>query len=231
MQAVFAGLARQHVGAAQAIEDIGNFDQHIAGVARGLLLIARELDSKMADPSRGQAAGQGQIRGFGGDHLLAVVTDGVVGDRAAGIEEDIISSPIPCRVDAQGELMVGREIEVELAVRGIADLRRWIFTSERGQLRCGGKDQRLIGGFVVPRRIWAGAGLRDDLGTAVEKLDYIGHVKDVLIESGEEEGAISPNGAADRASKLLLTVMGLKREEGVGRAEGAVPQMIEDSAM
>src|SRR5579863_8937940 len=48
---MLARLARKQVRPPYAIEDVGNFDQHIAGVAVRLLLIARELCPQVADHS------------------------------------------------------------------------------------------------------------------------------------------------------------------------------------
>ena len=66
-------------------------------------------------------------------------------------------------------------------------MRGGIRSGERSELGGGGEDQGLIAGFVVAGSVRSGAGLGDDLHSAVEKFDHIGDVEVVLIESGEEE--------------------------------------------
>ena len=58
MHAVLARLAGKNVRASDAVENAGNLDQNVAGVAVGLLQIARELGAKMADQARREAAGK-----------------------------------------------------------------------------------------------------------------------------------------------------------------------------
>ena len=128
--------------------------------------------------------------------------------------------------------MVARgEIDVELGVDGIADLSGGIFSGEGGELGGGGEDQGLIAGFVVSGSERSGASLGNDLRGAVQEFDYVGDVEVVLIESGEEEDFILLDGATDGASGLLLAVVGLEGEEGVGCAEGAVTKEVESSAV
>jgi len=127
--------------------------------------------------------------------------------------------------------MAGSEIDVELDVGSIADLRGGIFSGERGELGGGGGDQGLIGGFVVSGGVGSGAGGGYDLRGAVEEFDDVGGVEDVLIESGEEENFVAVERAADGASELLLAVVRLEREEGVGGTERTVAQVIEGGAM
>jgi len=57
VQAVFASLARKQVGASDAVEDVRNLDQDVAGVAVGLLEIVGELGAEMADPAGREAGG------------------------------------------------------------------------------------------------------------------------------------------------------------------------------
>jgi hypothetical protein len=75
---MLVGLAWKKIGTSDAVEDIGNLDQDVSGVAVGLLQIAGELGAEMADPARREARSQGERRGFGGNLFLAVVADGVV---------------------------------------------------------------------------------------------------------------------------------------------------------
>ena len=169
--------------------------------------------------------------GFGGDGFLSVVRDGIVGERAGGIEEDVVRSPVARGADAQCKLVARREIDINFGVGGVAHLSGGIFSGERGELRGCGEDQRLIAGFVVAGSVGSGAGLRDDLRTAVQKFDNGGNVKVMLVESGEEEDFIFLERAADSASGLLLAVVRLEGEEGVGGAEGAVAQKIKSGAV
>ena len=224
MEAVLAGLAGKQIGASHGVKDGRNLYRHIACVGVGLLAVARELDAEMADPARREAAGKGERRGFGRDDFLPIVTDRVVGDRASGVEEDIVRSPVSRRVDAQGKLVMRREIDVELAERGVADLRGGIFSGERGEAVGGGEDQGLIVGLVVAGSGGAGAKLRNHLSGAVKEFDYVGRVKDMLVKSGEEEDFVLLDGAADGGSGLLLAAVRLEGEERVGGAECAVAE-------
>jgi hypothetical protein len=115
MQAMLAGLAREEVGASYTVENVGDFDQHVAGIAVGLLAVAGELGAEVADPPRGKARGQGERSGFGGNEFLTIVADGVVGDGAGGIEENVVGAPVTRGVEAQRELVARTEIDVELA--------------------------------------------------------------------------------------------------------------------
>ena len=81
------------------------------------------------------------------------------------------------------------------------------------------------------RELRPGAGLRDDLRAAVEKLHYVGHVEDVLIESGEEKYLVALQRPADGASDLLLAVVRLEMPERVSGAEGAIAQVVEGGAV
>ena len=89
----------------------------------------------------------------------------------------------------------------------------------------------MIGGFVVSGRVRSGAGGGHDFRGAIEELDDVGGVEDVLIESGEKENLIALKRAADGASELLLAIVRLEREESVGSAEGTVSHVVEDGAM
>jgi hypothetical protein len=115
VQAVLTRLAREKVGASHAVEDVGNLYQHVAGIAVRLLAVAGELGAEVADPPRGKARGQGERSGFGGNEFLTIVADGVVGDGAGGIEENVVGAPVTRGVEAQRELVARTEIDVELA--------------------------------------------------------------------------------------------------------------------
>jgi hypothetical protein len=109
--------------------------------------------------------------------------------------------------------MAGCEIDVELGVGRVADLRGGIFSGKRSELGGSGEDQGLIGGFVVSGSVRSGGGLGNDLRAAVEEFDYVGRVEDVLVESGEKENLVALDGAADGASELLLAIVRLEGEE------------------
>ena len=68
----------------------------------------------------------------------------------------------------------------------------------------GSEDQGFIGGFVVSGSEGSGSGGGHDLRSAIEEFDYVGGVKDVLIESGEKENLVALERTADGASELLL---------------------------
>ena len=159
---------------------------------------------------------------------MAVIADRVVGDGAGGIEKYVVGSPVTRGVEAQRELMVRREIDVELRIRRIADLRGGIFSGERGEMRGGGEDQGLIGGFVVSGRVGTGAGRGHNLRRSVKEFDNVGRVEDVLIESREKENLVALERAANGASELLLAIVRLERQESVGRAKRTVAQVIEN---
>ena len=55
VQAMFAGGAGENVGAADGIDDGGNFDEGVGGVGERLLQVAGELGSQVADEARGEA--------------------------------------------------------------------------------------------------------------------------------------------------------------------------------
>ncbi len=162
---------------------------------------------------------------------VAVVGDGIVGDGAGGIEEDVVRSPVAGRVVTQGELVARGEIDIELGVGGVADLRGRIRSGQRIELGGRGEDQGLIAGFVIAGGVRSGAGLRDDLHGAVEEFDDVGDVEVVLIESGEEEDLVLLDGTADGASALLLAAVRFEGQEGVGGPESAVADVIESGAV
>lgn len=190
MQPVLVRLARQDIRAPDPVEDRGNLHQHIGGVAIGLLLIAGELRTEMADQARRDAGGQREVHAFSGDVFLSVITDGIVGDRTGWIEEHVIRSPIASGVHAQGELVAWIKVDIELRIGRISDLCRRIFPCQGRKLGSSGKDQGLVGSFVIAGAIRPGLWLWNDARAAIQKFDDIRHVKDVLIESREEEDLI-----------------------------------------
>src|ERR1700681_981000 len=145
----------------------------------------------MTDPAGRETRGQGERTGFRGNQFLAIVANGVVGDGAGGIEKDVVGSPVTRGVEAERELMAGSEIDVELGVGRVSDLRGGIFAGERSEVSGGGDDQCLIGGFVVSGGVRSGASGGNDLRSAVEEFDDAGRVKDVLVEAGEEEDSVA----------------------------------------
>ena len=231
MQPVFARLPGQNIGTSHSIQDRRNFHQHITGIAIGLLLIARKLRAEMADQARRKAGGQRQVRGFGRDPFLPVIADGIVADRAGRIEEHIIGSPVTSGVHAQCELVAWSEIDIELCIRRVAYLCGRILACQGGELRCRRKDQGLVCGFVIASAVWPGAGLWHDLRTAIQKLDDIRDVKNVLIESRKEKDLIALQGTADGASDLLLAVVRLEGEKWKGGAERTVAEIVKRSAV
>ena len=52
---VFARGAGEQIGASNAVDDVGDFDESVAGVGIGLAKIAGELRAQMADEARGDA--------------------------------------------------------------------------------------------------------------------------------------------------------------------------------
>ena len=84
--------AGKKAGASYAVEDVGDFNQNVAGIAVGLLAVAGELGAEVADEPRGEAGGQGERGRLSGDGFFAVVRDGVIGQRARRVEEDVVIS-------------------------------------------------------------------------------------------------------------------------------------------
>ena len=127
--------------------------------------------------------------------------------------------------------MPGREIYVELAVGGIADLGGGIFSGERSQSRGRCEDESLIGRFIVTGSCRPGARLWHDSRAAIEKFDYIGYVEDVLIESGKEENFVALQRTADCASHLLLAIVRAKSQKRVGCSQRTVAKIIESRSV
>ena len=73
--------------------------------------------------------------------------------------------------------------------------------------------------------------LWDDFRASIEEVDDGGNVKDVLVESGEEEYFVSPQRAANCEPELLLTILGLEVHKRMARVEVAIAQKIETCAM
>ena len=229
--AVFAGGAREQVGAADAIDDVGNLDERLAGVGVGLAKVARELGTEVADEARGQAGSERGGTGFGGDSFFAVIGNRIVGDGAGRIEEDVVRSPVAGRVEAQSELVARSEIDIEFGVGGIADLRGGKGSSKRGEMSRCGEDEGLIAGFIITGRVGSDTGLGLDRHGAIEEFDDIGDVEVMLIETAEEEDFIFPDGTAERGSALLLAAMGLEGHHRIGGAKSAVANVIETGAV
>src|SRR5579863_758838 len=231
VETMLAGGAGEDVGTADGVHNGWDFDESGGGVGVGLLQVTGKLSAKMADETRGKAAGEGGSGGFSGDGFFSVIGDGIVGKRTSGIEEDVVRSPVAGGVETQRELIAGRKVDIELAENGVADLGGGVFSGERGELGGGGEDKGLVTGFVVAGRVGAGSGLGNDLRTAVEELDDVRDVKEVLIEPSEKEDFIFLDRASDGASGLLLAVVRAEGEEGIGGAEGAIAEEIESGAL
>ena len=55
LAAMFASGAREQIGATDAVDDVGDFDQRVGGIGVGLLQVTGELGAEMADEARGEA--------------------------------------------------------------------------------------------------------------------------------------------------------------------------------
>src|SRR5580700_808015 len=126
LAAMFASGTRKLIGTSNAVDDVGNLDQRVGGIGIGLAQVARELGAEMADNPRGQARDESNRASIGGNVFCAVVGDGVVGNGARGIKEYVVRSPVSGRVVAQGQLIAWREIDIELGIRCVPDLRSGI---------------------------------------------------------------------------------------------------------
>src|SRR5690348_7366767 len=126
--------------------------------------------------------------------------------------------------------MTRGNVDVELGVGGVADLRGGIFSGQRRELGRSGKYQGGVRGLIVP---WngVGAGLRAQLRTAVQELHDVGNAEDMLVKSGEKEDLVALDGTADGASHLLLPVMRLEGEKRIAGAERTIAQIVEPGAM
>src|SRR5579863_2603430 len=100
VETMLAGSAGEDVGTTNSVHDGWDFDESGGGVGVGLLQVTGELSAKMADETRGKAAGEGGSGGLGGDSFFTVIGDGVVGERTGGIEEDVVRSPVAGCVEA-----------------------------------------------------------------------------------------------------------------------------------
>lgn len=190
------------------------------------------MGAQMTDQARSKARDQRDRTGIGGDIFGAVVRDRIVIDRAARIEKHVVRPPVTGRVVAQGELIARREIDIELGIRGIADLRSGVRSGEGSELCGGSEDQSLVAGLIVAGRIRPGASLRHNLHRPIEKFHYVRYAEVVLIESGKEKDFISLERAAERGSALLLLAVRLERHErSSSAAECAVANVIKAGAM
>ena len=160
MQAVLASLARQDGRTAEALDQVGNLGQRIGAVRDRGLQVARELRVQPVHHPEGKIAGQRQRTAFRGYILFAVVADAKVGQRAGGIEEDVVVSVVARRVQPQRKIVVLIEHEIQLEEAGIAQHGGWKRSGLLRELRRGGEYQRLVGGFIVARsrrsRRWLG---------------------------------------------------------------------------
>src|SRR4051812_4970713 len=126
--------------------------------------------------------------------------------------------------------MTSGNVDIELGVSGVADLRGGIFSGQGREFGRCGKYQGGVGGLVVSRNS-VGAGLRAQLRTAIQELHDVGNAEDMLVKSGKKENFVELDGAADGASDLLLPVMRLEGEKRIAGAEGTIAQVVKRSAM
>ena len=95
----------------------------------------------------------------------------------------------------------------------------------------GSKDQRLITVLVIAMMQRFCTFLWNNFRTSIEKMDNRWNVKDVLVESAEEEYFVAPQRAAHSKPKLLLPILGFEIHKRMTGIEGTVTQKIEASAM
>src|SRR5206468_608824 len=95
--------------------------EHVAGVRRGTLQVARELHAQVADHAAAQGAGESKGRALSGHIFFAILRDGAVGERTGRIEEDVVSPVKAGDVDASGERVARRERVVELGKSRVAE--------------------------------------------------------------------------------------------------------------
>jgi len=231
MQAMLPRLAGQDRRPAKAVDDIGNAGERGGSIARRLLQVTRELRAQMADHPKGEVAGQRKRPRFGEHLFFPFVADAKGGLWTSGVEEHIVASEIARGVEPKREIVVLIEGDVQLEKTGIPHHRGGECASLLGELRCGRKHQRLIFRSVVSWRFRAGAGLRSHDGGAVVEAHDRGHMKDVLVEAGEEKSAVAANGAAESETELLLLVVRLEVHEGMLGGEHAVAHVIETCAV
>ncbi len=97
-------------------------------------------------------------------------------------------------------------------------------------MRCCRKHQGLVRCLIVARSCER-TGLGHYLRAAIQELDYVWNVKDMLIEPGEEEDSVSFNGTANSGPNLLLPVMGFKSKKRVHCSKPTVTQVVKNRSM
>src|SRR5436309_1256037 len=106
--------------------------------------------------------------------------------------------------------MLGRNGQIDFQEPGIAQqLRAELARHPRELCRCC-EYLVFVRIFVVAVVQRFGAFLGHQDGAAIHKTNYGRHLKDVLIETREEEGAVALDWSANRESGLLLPVAGLE---------------------
>src|SRR5690348_332469 len=185
----------------------------------------------MAYQTPGKRTGQGHRRALGLHVLLTVFANRESGDRAGRVKENIVRAVIPGRTQPCREIVFWCKREINFEESGVAQQTRSEFTPHGIQLIGGRENQSLIGFLVVAMAQWFGSFLRYEPGGAVEKTDERWHVKDVLIESGEEECTVSFQRPTQSESKLLLLIVRFYVNERVTRIERAVTHKVESGSM
>src|SRR5437660_5561554 len=124
--------------------------------------------------------------------------------------------------------MARRELHIHARESTIAQQRRAKFAGLRIQLRRRGQHQRLVASFIIASRA-----IHDgrQYCAAVGKFHYLRHMKDVLVESGEEKYSVFADWSAQGESELLLPVRRLERDQRGTRVKSAVAQIIKAAAV
>ncbi len=226
LETMLAGLARQKIGASEAVDDAADYGQRDRRIGARLLQISGELGTQMADQPPGKGTGQGGRSGFRVHLFLPVFADGVGGERAGGIEKNIVQPGVARCAKARGKRFMRGKREVQLEESGVAGHGGRELAGERGQLRGCSEHDCLIAGFVVSGVQRLLAGLRDNLRATIQKAHDRRYVKDVLVESAIKEDAVAVQRTAQGESELLLLRVRFEIEVGLGRAECAVSNEI-----
>src|SRR5438552_8220436 len=103
----------------------------------------------MAHEAAGNAAGQRERCGFGGDIFFAIVAHGRVRNRTGGIEEDVVGSVIARCVKASGKMLPWRQSRIEFKEAGVSEEIGLEVAGKFVELGRSGEDQVLIALFEV----------------------------------------------------------------------------------
>src|SRR5439155_13741473 len=121
--------------------------------------------------------------------------------------------------------------EIEFEETGVAQQLGRKFAAQCGKPVGGSKDQRLITVLVIAMMQRFCTFLWNNFRTSIEKMDNRWNVKDVLVESAEEEYFVAPQRAPDSKPKLLLPIHGFEIHKRITGIEGTATQIIESCAM